>query len=248
MKYLKPTTKFSLNDSDKCTGGLLSEDDVKQIFNLTDFDIVENKLKFKDGYIDEYELQKFWYKNHNELFDEIFLSYMIKMVYPQAVIENQVRIKRFVMDLKVTYENQVKFVEFDGIHHFKDVKYGKPKSILLKKQTVEDITGIEVINWTFWISKSKSNILRIFNKSNEIKGIGAIFTSPYLFGDFDVDDCTNIIKTVNKRFNCDSKGCGYFYNNYNQEILKKYETSKFIPKDYIGNDLNYWLPEIKKGE
>lgn len=250
----KSNLKFDLHDSDNKIGGLFHKKDVQEILNISseDFRSFYNELFIKSDYVDENDLQLCYYKNRtnrNITFDELLLSRLIKTVYPDAIIEHQIRIGKYVVDLKVTVNNISVFIEFEGIHHFKSIKYGKPKSVLIKKEFVEQTTGLKLFNWAFWISRCETNVKRLFD--NSITGRGSIFSSKYLFNDFDIDEADNIIKNINNQFGIEN--CSKLYDHYNfNRLLKRcdkkdetlYMKQFFIPKGIdLNGDIDYWLPE-----
>jgi hypothetical protein len=113
-------------------------------------------------------------------------------------------------------------------------------------------TGIEVINWPYWIQRCKSNVLAIFN--NEINGLGVLWSTEIHFGMFYFRNSANIIEIMTSRFNAvDKTGYGYFYgpntrnrNNPKHPIIDKIKNGKekiniLLPKGY--KDKEYWIPK-----
>ena len=155
------------------------------------------------------------------------------------------------MDLKITYKEKPIFIEFDGPSHFAISRYGPPKhEPFRKKKIVEDATGIEVVNWAYWIQRCESNVKVLFEK--DMKGYGVLWSTNIHFGDFYFENSAEIIESINNRFCVDRDGYGYFYgpdtferNNPEHPIVEKIlmgETpiSKILPKGLI--DQEKWLP------
>lgn len=264
----RPVGIFDLNDSDKCVGSYLTKADIKEILHVTDDDISSVTFKLIDGIevVDERKIQKLWYDNkitnaiavNKSSLDELLLIAIIKRTYPDVTIERQLRIHPFSMDLKLTFANKTSvYIEFDGPYHFAEsVRYGRPKHHpLRKKKIIEDKTGIEVINWPYWIQRCESNVKSIFDKT--INGYGALWSTEVHFGAFIFDDSSQIIDEISKRFNAvDESGYGYFYggqtrgrNNPEHPIIEKIKNGKedieqIIPKGC--KDKNYWIPDSLK--
>jgi very-short-patch-repair endonuclease len=215
----------------------------------------------KDGneIIDERNIQKLWYENKipnaipvgKSSLDELLLIAIIKMTIPDTIIERQIKVGHYSMDLKLTYNRKTVFIEFDGPYHFALSRYGEPKHPFIKKERVQEKTGIEVINWAYWIQRCKSNVLSIFD--NKVKGFGALWSTEIHFGMFYFPDSVKIIETITKRFNAvDKNGYGYFYgpntmgrNNPKHPIIDKIKSKEkdinlILPKGY--EDKNYWIP------
>jgi hypothetical protein len=178
---------------------------------------------------------------------------IVKEALPGCEIDRQISIKRFKMDLKITHKGKTIFIEFDGPSHFAISRYGPPKyEPFRKKKMVEDETGIEVVNWAYWIQRCTSNVKALFD--NSIKGYGVLWSTNIHFGDFYFENSAEIIETINKRFNADhGNGYGYFYgpntldrNNPEHPIVEKILNGKepierLLPKGY--KDKIRWLPE-----
>lgn len=263
----QPEGIFDLDDSDKYVGSYLTKSDIKEILNISDDDLVNVNFKTFDGneVVDEREIQKLWYDNKipnaiqpdKSSLDELILIAIIRRTYPNIHIERQIRVKRFLMDLKLTIEGKAPvFIEFDGPSHFAVSRYGPPKhEPFRKKKIVEDATGYEVINWAYWIQRCSSNVRAIFDKS--IKGYGVLWSTNIHFGMFVFENSAEIIDTITKRFNAvEEDGIGYFYggktrsrNNPEHPIIENIKNGKeniglIIPKGY--KDKNYWLPKKLK--
>jgi hypothetical protein len=149
--------------------------------------------------------------------------------------------------------------EFDGPQHFTISEYGLPKDPRNKKKRVEDLTGIEVVNWPYWINRCESNVRVLFDR--QVTGYGAIWSAKpgALFGSFTFDDSAALIEQFTSRFNAVSEeGYGYFYgpntrNRRNPEhpIINEIMTDKkprtvLLPKGYT--DEKRWLPAVLWGK
>ena len=173
-------------------------------------------------------------------------------VLSQILVLNQSCLKRFKMDLKITHEGKSIFIEFDGPSHFAISRYGPPKhEPFRKKKIVEDETGIEVVNWAYWIQRCKSNVKALFDK--DIKGYGVLWSTNIHFGEFYFDDSAEIIEAINNRFNAEHNGgYSYFYgpntlgrNNPEHPIIEKIvlgneSIERLLPKGY--KEKTKWLP------
>jgi len=262
----KPNGIFDLNDSDKCVGSYLSRQDIKEILDVNNEDLQEIKFKQIEGLevVDERTIQKLWYdgKIPNAIpvskssLDELLLIAIIKRAYPHIIIERQIPVKRFSMDLKLTLDNKTVFIEFDGPSHFAPSRYGIPKEPFRKKKIVEDTTGIEVINWAYWVQRCTSNVKALFE--NNITGYGVLWSTEIHFGMFSFENSAETIETITNRFNAvDKNGYGYFYgantkqrNNPEHPIIEKIKNGKvevgtILPRGYTNRD--YWLPDKLKG-
>lgn len=251
---------FNLNNSDYYIGSYYSENDLKIILNTDDFGL--SKLNFINGLIDENEVHKAFYNNRilncypNRInnakisFDEYIIIALIKKVYPNAIIEQQIKFGRKKIDLLVTINGVKKFIEFCGPSHFILSNYGVPKNILDRKYEIEKEFNIECIIFPYWIQKCESTIKSIFEK--DVKGFGCIWSSNVHYGNFYYDDSANTIDIINKQFNCDRNGYGYFYvnsfnrNNFEHPIINKIINNKkdiniLLPNGF--KDKEKWLPE-----
>jgi len=175
------------------------------------------------------------------------------MVYPNIIVERQSRVLSYSMDLKLTMDKRSVYIEYEGPSHF---THSEREPFLSKKKKVEDKTGIEVINWPYWIQSCSSNVKAIFEK--DIVGMGALWSTASHFGMFFSEDSADVIELLSKRFNAiDDNGFGYFYgpntrdrNNPEHPIIQKIKNGKkdinlILPKGF--KEANYWLPnELKK--
>lgn len=263
----RPVGVFDLNDSDNCVGSYLTKSDIKEILLVNDDDLEIVNFKLIDGneVADERQIQKLWYErkipnaipSDKSSLDELLLIAIIRRTFPDIHIERQLKVKRFSMDLKLTLQDKPPvFIEFDGPSHFAPSRWGMPKDDpFRKKKIVEDETGIEVINWAYWIQRCDSNVRAIFDKS--VKGFGVLWSTEIHFGMFTSEKSASTIDTITKRFNAvDENGYGYFYggqtrerNNPEHPVIEKIKSGKadiglILPKGH--KDINYWLPQKLK--
>jgi len=261
-----PEGLFRLADSDQSVGSFIPKEDVIDILDVNEHDLTGLPFKNLGGVmaVDERALQKAWYNGdipnapprNNSSMDEILLRQLISRTLPDAEIEPQVRVGRFKMDLKVTHQGEAKFIEFDGPSHFCISQYGPPKHHpFRKKGIVEEKTGIEVVNWAYWIQRCSSNVRALFDSS--VQGYGVLWSTNFHFGDFYFSDSAEIIERINRRFKCDRPdGIGYFYgprteerNNPEHPIVEKIANSeesvnRLLPKGF--REKHPWLPEKLK--
>ncbi|MDD2769898.1 MAG: hypothetical protein PHT19_14300 [Methylococcus sp.] len=259
----KPQGIFDLHNSDEFVGSFITRNDVKEIFGVDDYDIelLEFEAFNKLEVIDELKLRKAWYdgkiKNapaiKNSSLDELILLAIIRKTLPKCEVERQIKINRFAIDLKITHNGKVIYVEFDGPSHFSISRYGVPRhEPFRKKKMIEDKTGIEVINWAYWILRCSSNVKALFDEN--IKGYGALWGAKIHFGDFYFGNSADIIESINKRFNVERNGgYGYFYgadtagsNKPEHPVVEeirngKKSIQKLLPPGFANK--NRWLPE-----
>ena len=254
---------FDLANSDLSVGSFLSKKDMKQLLGVDDSNLDILKFQSFDGIevIDEKNVQKAWYRGEipnapnsdSSSLDELILLSIVRRALPGCVIERQVKVKRFKMDLKITYEGKSIFIEFDGPSHFAFSRYGPPKhEPFRKKKIVKDETGVEVVNWAYWIQRCETNVKVLFGKNT--KGYGALWSTNYHFGDFYFENSAEIIESINNRFSADRDGYGYFYgsntagrNNPEHPIIEKIRLGdesieKILPKGSI--DRRKWVPSL----
>ena len=253
---------FDLSDSDLSVGSFLSKKDVKQFLGVEDSDLEYLKFRNIGGIeaIDESKVQRAWYSGQitnapsveASSLDEFLLLSIVRKALPGCEIERQVIIKRFKIDLKITYHGKCIFIEFDGPSHFAFSRYGPPKhEPFRKKKIVEEETGIELINWAYWIQRCASNVKALFDKN--IKGYGVLWSTNIHFGDFYFGNSAEIIENINNRFNADRDGYGYFYgantagrNNPEHPIIEKIlagdeQIKRLLPKGF--KERERWLPK-----
>jgi len=257
----KPQGIFDLNNSDYCVGSYLLKSDIMEVLSVSDNDLKNIKFVFIDGHevCDERSIQKSWYDGkiqnavsvNKSSLDELLLIAIIKRTYPNIIIERQYKVLRYSMDLKLTMENKIVFVEFDGPYHFTYSRYGEPKNPNIKKQKVQEKTGIEVVNWPYWIQRCSSNVKAIFEK--DIKGFGVLWSTEIHFGMFVFNNSAQIIDEITQRFNAvDEYGYGYLYgpntkdrNNPKHPIIEKIKNGNknidiILPKGF--KEREYWIP------
>jgi hypothetical protein len=261
----KATGIFSLSESDNNVGSFLTIDDCATILNVPS-SALEFLIRQMNGtdVIDENELFKAWYAGKIQhappckingaslSCDELILAEIIKNTFPNAIIEHQIKVGRYKMDLKVTHDNKSVFIEFDGPSHFAPTRWGIPSNHpFKKKEIVEHKTGIEVVNWAYWIQRCALNVQALFD--TDVKGYGALWSTNCHFGMFVFDDSADIIKSINKRFNVEkNESIGYFYEEgassrnkpehpiIHQILGGKKSKTLLLPPNY--GDKHYWLP------
>lgn len=233
----KPEGIFDLNNSDYSVGSYLQKQDILEILQVTSQDLSPIKFKIINGVevVDERVIQKAWYSGKIEnaipvaksSLDELLLIVIINITFPDITIERQIKVGRYSLDLKLTLNNKALFVEFDGPYHFAPSRYGIPKDPFKKKREVEDATGLECVNWPYWIQRCSANVKALFDKS--AIGLGVLWSTEVHLGMFVFENSADIINIITKRFNAvDNDGYGYFYgpgtkgrNNPEHPILEK---------------------------
>lgn len=254
---------FKLHESDKYVGSYLIKEDVANLLSVEISDLATIKFANFNGYevIDEFKLMKLWYEGKipnaippaKTSLDELILKALIRIAYPDSIIYPQERVGRYSMDLKITVNGITKYIEFDGPHHFSITRYGPPrKHPFDKKKIVEDKTGIEVINWPYWIQRCISNIKTIFE--DDKNGFGALWSTNVHFGDFIFEDSANIIRNMCLRFGAWSEtgACDFYEENSKNRFkpehpiiekikLGKENRGRLIPKGSV--DLELWIPK-----
>lgn len=262
----KPQGVFDLNDSDRCVGSFLQKTDLSEILNVSDKDLAALSFVTIDNQelIDERKVQKAWYKGEipnapspkNSSLDELILRKIIEKTYPNCKIETQLKVGRFKMDFYLKKGDKEIYLEFDGPSHFAISRFGVPNhEPFRKKKIVEEKTGIEVVNWPYWMQRCSANVKALFQ--TDTNGLGVLWSTNIHFGDFYFENSAEIIQTINKRFNADDEmGVGYFYGPESKErnnpehpvieqiISNKTSINKIIPKGSKNDD--YWLPKKLK--
>lgn len=252
---------FSLADSNFCVGSFISKFDLILILGIDHSLIADLESQTIDGKIfyDERKIHKFWYEKNplglgNKLsFDEVILSKLFKITFPDAVVTRQERIKRFKMDLAIELNGEKKYIEFDGPSHFAAGRFGQPNADpFRKKKIVEDATGCEVINWPYWIQRCEANVRAAIAGSGS--GYGVLWSTNCHFGDFVFENSAEIIMKMSRRFGlAESDGFGHLYgpstlgrNNPEHPIIQrildgKENVGRLIPKG--AKERNFWLPK-----
>lgn len=262
--FLKPAGIFDLENSDCSVGSYFKKEDLKKIFNASDDDFKDlnfEKDEFQNEIIDEFQIhlnfkkinQKLILKNSS--FDEYLLSAIIKKVFPESIVEQQIHIKRFKMDLKVQKGDKILFIEFHGPSHFVYSKFGLPNDPFRKKHIIEKETDVEVVIWPYWVQKCETNVKCLFH--DNVKGFGCLWNCNVHFGDFCFENSAQIIETISQRFNVYRNGYGYFYegNSFGRKNLEhpiiskiikgKEKIDRLIPRGFNNKDI--WIPEKLKG-
>ena len=262
----RPQGVFDLHLSDSCVGSMLSKNDVIEILGLAESDLQTVVFKNCNGIaaIDERELQKLWYShaipnsppakigNASVSLDEMILVKLVEIVYPNAVIEQQVPWGRKRIDLRVTVDGNAKLIEFYGPSHFAPSQYNQsPEHPSIRKSEMENHFGIECILWPYWIQRCISNVRTIFDTNTN--GLGVLWSTNAHFGTFVFPDSAQVIEGINERFRASRNGgYGYFYgpdteNRSNPEhpLIEKIRQGKksidlLLPR---GHDaIERWLP------
>ena len=261
--YYKPTGRFSLLTSNTYCGSYFSLNDLKIIFNNSDDDYPT--IKFNNKHlVDETEISRAWYSGQiktslplivngkKRSFDELILSTLIKITYPDAIIEPQIKIGRKTIDLLVIHNNTKKIIEFLGPIHFIKCKQNynyELKPFSERKKSIEDESGIECIDWPYWIQRCENNVRAIFESN--VQGQCAMWSSKALFGDFYFEDSGPQILELTDRFKAaEGRTMGYMYEKTDGKpehpIIKEIHAGKsemiLLPK---GNqqDTEFWMPE-----
>lgn len=268
--FYKGAGYFSLNDSDNNVGSFFSINDLFVILQIKEenkSDLVQDFEDLKilhEGYIDEKDiytnwkylrLKHFYNKSLSRAsFDEYVLRAIFEKTFNGAIIEQQVKFGRRIIDFKITYHNITKYIEFDGPSHFISSNGKKLEDPFIHAENVEKETGCELVRWPYWIQRCTSNALRIFDKS--VAGKGALWSTKKYFGDFAIPNaCSNIIK-LTQRFSAeDENGIGYFYEKNTSgarkpthpliaKIIKDHSKIRLlIPPGARENEVHYWLPK-----
>ena len=271
----KSSGLFSLKESDKMVGSFFSVTDLYVILGIDKISVDEFRSVLKqfglisrNGFVDESKLyKKFDYlverystpvSKKRISFDEYVIRSLIKDAIPEAVIEQQVIIPGICsnspVDFRISYNGATIYLEFDGPSHFAQTGQYQVRDSRNKKKKVEDITGIECVCWPFWIQRCKQNVLALFDPS--VKGIGALWSSKALFGNFCIEKPSELILSETKRFNAiRDDGIGYFYGSENDgrvmpehPIVEKILNDEaainvLIPPD-VNTDYEFWIPSV----
>ncbi len=261
-----PQGLFKLHSSDKCVGSMLSKSDVIEILGVSTRDVQSIPFRNFNGVesIDERELQKIWYAdaipncrprkigNANVSLDEMILLKLIKLAYPNAIVEHQVPWGRRRVDLKVSVNGVAKFIEFHGPSHFAPSRYNSsPEHPSIRKAEVENHFGVECVLWPYWIQRCISNVRAVFD--NDVRGMGVLWSTNVHFGTFVFPDAAQVIESINERFHANREiGCGYFYgpntenrNNPEHPIISQIQAGKknidlLLPRGHTS--IAHWAP------
>ncbi len=271
----KGTGLFNLNNSDHCVGSLFSVEDIFSILEIDKLSVLDFKdalealgLLQKGNVVDENNLYKHFVdikKLYSTIplmksvsLDECILKQIITRALPGATISQQISYRNDVtnrlkfIDFKVEFNDQVKFIEFDGPSHFYNRYKPEAQNPFDRKHQIEDFFGHECILWPFWIQRCELNVKALFDETT--KGYGAIWSSRILFNSFNIPTPGQIIIDTNKQFRAEREdGIGYFYGGDTENrsipehpIIKKILNGKkcineIIPSD-ITKDKEYWVP------
>ena len=185
--------------------------------------------------------------------DEYILLAILRRTFPEATINQQVKVGSKFIDFEILYKGITKYVEFDGPSHFITNRGSNKHEDPFKRiEDVYNIKGCELVIWPFWIQRCSQNVRIIFDQN--LKGYGALWTSTQYFHNFSILNPSATIKELTRRFNAeDENGIGYFYekkdgprfqpsHNILSKVNKDHSKIKlFIPND--AKDYKYWLPK-----
>jgi hypothetical protein len=259
---------FKLDNSDLNPGSFFTVSDLEEIFGVpkSSFSSLPVQTIEDRKAIDEKDIQAAWYRgaipkapetkirNFSRSFDELVLATLIRRVYPEAKIEEQVKWGRKSLDFIVHHPKfGTKIIEFQGPGHFAPGRYAKeiphPR---IRKEMAESQLEIEYIDWPYWIQRCSSNVRAIFEP--DVKGFGLLWSANVHFSEFVFDDSASIILDMSSRFNAlRGGGLSYIYGpntagrvNVEHPIISsitkgKTSPSKLLPKGYA--DTSTWLPK-----
>ena len=269
----KSSGVFSLSESDSNVGSFFSADDLYTILKINKISISEFRdvlkslgLVSKNGLIDESRLyKKFDYLTANYStpvskkrisFDEYVICSLIERALPEAIVERQVVIPGIggnsPVDFHILHNEQEIYLEFDGPSHFAQTGQYQVRDSRGKKKKVEDITGVECVCWPFWIQRCERDVKALFDSS--VNGLGALWSSKALFGNFCIERPSELILSETERFNAiKEEGVGYFYGTHDfgrnmpthpiiADILEKKAPVKVLIPSDVNTDYEFWLP------
>lgn len=256
---------LSLSESDTNIGSFFSLDDICEILEIDDvkkacfLSALDNVGLVKNGFVDEKKLYPMWkglkkmfssiQPLHYTSFDEYVLLAIFRRTFPNAHIEQQVKIGTKYVDFKISNNGETKYIEFDGPSHF--ISQKSLEDPFIRIQEIQKQTGCELVRWPFWIQRCATNAKILFNRNAH--GYGALWSSTKYFGDFTISTPSSTIKALTQRFNAErSTGIGYFYEEDSSRkkpthpIIRKIQKDPskiklLIPKD--AEDLKYWVPQ-----
>jgi hypothetical protein len=264
----KSSGLFKLDDSDLNPGSFFEISDLAEIFRVPKSSLANLPTQIINGKkaIDEKEAQSAWYRgaipkapetkvrNFSRSFDELVLAQLIRITYPEAKIEEQVKWGRKSLDFIVHHPKfGSKIIEFQGPGHFALGRYARElPHPTIRKEMAERELEIEYIDWPYWIQRCSSNVRTIFEP--EVQGYGLLWSANVHFSEFVFEDSASIILDMSSRFNAlREEGLNYIYgpqtagrNNIEHPIIEtiaKGRTSpnKLLPKGYT--NLSTWLPD-----
>lgn len=266
MGYLyKGKGVFILSDTDHNVGSYFSVEDLAEILEIDEINVLRNELErmkliSMNGRVDEKDLygNNVWKELktacskkpivNRASFDEYVLKAIFKRAYPNMEIEQQAKVNKKQVDFKLTLNDKIIYVEFDGPGHF----IQSNSSPLERIDGIEQATGCEAVSWPFWVQRCEANVRALFDKKQ--RGYGALWTSKAYFGDFSFSNSAEIIIKLSSRFNAiQNDGIGYFYEKDANKMCKpmhpiidkirkgKKDKTMLIPKGEI-DDINFWMP------
>jgi hypothetical protein len=263
----KSSGLFNLNNSNSQPGSFFALEDLAKIFSTTSssFDhLPKVNINGVDA-IDEKDVQKAWYdgriqgapphrvRNFQRSFDELTLQTLIRLTYPEAEIEEQVKWGRKSLDFIVSHPTfGKKIIEFHGPSHFAQMYSRRLPDPNVRKVEAENDFSMEYVSWPYWIQRCNSNVRAIFEP--DVPGYGLLWSATTLFGDFAFGNSSDIILDMTSRFNgLREGGLGYIYGpdtegrqNAEHPIIKKIENGaasmdRLLPKGY--GDKAIWIPK-----
>jgi len=263
----RPQGLFDLHSSDTCVGSMLSKSDVIEILGVEERDLQTVPFNKCNGIeaVDERVIQNLWYSNAipnsppsrigntRVSLDEMILVKLIKITYPNAIVEHQVPWGRKRVDLRITVDGTSKLIEFHGPSHFAPSRYDpNPDHPSIRKSDSENFFGIECVIWPYWIQRCISNVFAIFDDT--VDGLGVLWSTNVHFGTFVFPDSAQLIENINDRFRARRNGgCGYFYgpdtenrNNPEHPVVSQVKEGKkslelLLPRGH--NNIESWVPQ-----
>jgi hypothetical protein len=256
---------FRLHDSDSFCGSYISVTDAAQILDISPSQLAILPTKYIDGQtvVSELDIHKAWgtekiqslhkpkYRNTSRSFDEIIVLKLLRITLPGCEVECQIPFGKKHVDLKLTYNNRIIFIEFVGPSHFTPQYQRGPTSPLARKKEVEDHFGCECVIWPFWIQRCSRNIHSLLDRS--VQGLASVWSTKAFFGDFVFPKSAEIIFELTSKFNAvRDDGVGYMYGNQHTNkpihpiveaiLVGRENRERLIPR---GNDKpeSFWLPK-----
>jgi hypothetical protein len=146
-------------------------------------------------------------------FDELIVLTLIEQSLPDAHVEPQVFVGKNLIDFRLTYRSQRLAIEFLGPYHFiQRSRFKRISDPRVRGATIEGKLHHECVLWPYWVQRCEANVRALFDKS--VKGLGSIWSTSALFGDFALNNAASIIQNLNARFNVERPdGVGYFYTD-----------------------------------
>ncbi len=259
---------FSLYQSDRFCGSYLTIEDAARILEvkpdaLTDISSVQHGKK---RYLTDKQLGRAWasgvidsprsrFRRGKAMisFDELIILTLAELTLPDAVIEPQVEVGKQIVDFRICHKNRSIVVEFFGPYHFIRRSL-RQKNLVDPRRRVKDIEQSlhqECVIWPYWVQRCASNVRALFETDSQ--GIGSIWSTSALFGDFAFPDSADIIIGINARFRIERPdGIGYMYTDELvakpvHPIVKRIREgrenlSKLIPPG-SHQPAKYWLPK-----